>query len=51
MKGWKTLLGGLVGIGGGVYAMTQGHIEQGIALIFGGLSTIGIGHKLDKYGG
>jgi len=48
MKGWKTLVSGLVLIGCGAYMLAVGEVEKGIALIGEGGAIIGIGHKLDK---
>ena len=48
MKGWKTLLGGLIQVGLGAFLIATGDIEKGVTLIGTGVSTIGLGHKLDK---
>lgn len=55
MTGWKTKAAGygaiLSGVGMIITAFVTGEygsIEGGIALIAGGLATLGIGHKIEK---
>ena len=51
LSGFKTYLAGLGLIGLGVYQITEGKLEEGIATISAGLAAIGIGHKMDKASG
>ena len=48
MSGWKTWIAVAGAVGLGVYKLSQGDVEGGITAIVGGLSLLGIGHKLDK---
>lgn len=52
MKGWKTLLAGLLSIGYGVGGYALGAHDAGkmIELATVGLGMIGLGHKLDRNG-
>jgi len=48
LSGWKSFLGGIGLVGLGVYELTQGDIQGGIAHIGEGLAIIGIAHKIEK---
>lgn len=58
MKGWKTWVGGIGVIAGGIAIGTHGvlnnfdldEITKAIALISAGFAAIGIGHKIEKIG-
>ena len=48
MTGWKTWLGGLIAIGVGVWLIIRGQLEVGLGFISGGISVLGVGHKIEK---
>jgi len=48
MGGWKTWAGGLISIGAGIYLIIQGKVEIGLGFVSGGLTALGIGHKIEK---
>lgn len=50
MKGWKTWAGSIGTILVGIYEISEGHVESGVAKIALGLGMIGIGHKVEKNG-
>lgn len=51
MKGWKTLIGGILAIGCGMYLIIyEKKYEPGMGLVTVGLLGLGIGHKIDKLG-
>lgn len=57
MSGWKTWTGGIGGILSGmaimVKCMSTGDyhdLGMGLAMVFGGFSAIGIGHKIQRVG-
>lgn len=49
MKGWKTLTGGVLAVGCGMYLIiSKTNMEFGMALISIGFLGLGIGHKIEK---
>ena len=51
MKGWKTWVAAVTGIGTGIYLLHEGYIETRMGFITGGMALIGIGHKIEKSSG
>jgi hypothetical protein len=50
VKGWKTLVGGIIAIGLGFYTIVTmpEKFEWGAGLVAIGLMGLGVGHKIDK---
>ena len=48
ISGWKTVLAAIAAVSLGVYLLTQGKYEEGVASIIAGLALLGIGGKIDK---
>lgn len=48
LNGYKTFTAGIGFIGLGIYEVTQGNTDQGLAHMAEGVAVIGVGHKLDK---
>ena len=46
LSGYKTAIGGLASIGGGIYLMVAGETDKGFTLITMGMIALGIGGKL-----
>ena len=47
LEGYKTIIGGLVAFGLGIYLIVKGNVENGIMLISAGFTVWGIGGKLE----
>lgn len=52
MTGWKTKSGALMALLGAALGVWEGTVSlpEGIMVIGAALGTLGIGHKLEKYG-
>lgn len=48
MSGYRTYVAAVGAIALGIYLITQGQIEEGIASIVGGIGLLGLGGKSEK---